>query len=224
MLHTVENIFAAGIFCAAAHNLFSKHAVGEPALDLPRILSHPLSVLLQPSYTPTTAATAAQRQQQQHVGTPLPNISIISPSFFRMKRVLALRGGAVLPGSELPATATAAPDQRGSRPHFPAATRTAAAEASDSPPVEEESDVDGEETEGEESESRAGAGLSERSLVPGVQQKVGEVRGGMVAGLITKVFHIERHELPKFLTMSFMMFAIIYVFTMTRYDTIHSVS
>ena len=42
------------------------------------------------------------------------------------------------------------------------------------------------------------------------------VRGGMVASLITRVFHIERHELKKFLYMSFMMFAIIYVFTMTR--------
>lgn len=44
-----------------------------------------------------------------------------------------------------------------------------------------------------------------------------KVRGGLVAGLITKVFAIERHELRKFLYMSVMMFAIIYVFTMTRY-------
>lgn len=43
-----------------------------------------------------------------------------------------------------------------------------------------------------------------------------EVRGGMVASLITRAFHIQRHELSKFLYMSFMMFAIIYVFTMTR--------
>lgn len=43
-----------------------------------------------------------------------------------------------------------------------------------------------------------------------------KVRGGLVAGLITKVFAIERHELRKFLYMSVMMFAIIYVFTMTR--------
>lgn len=42
------------------------------------------------------------------------------------------------------------------------------------------------------------------------------VRGGVVASLITRVFHIQRHELSKFLYMSFMMFAIIYVFTMTR--------
>lgn len=37
-----------------------------------------------------------------------------------------------------------------------------------------------------------------------------------MASLIMRVFHIERHELKKFLYMSFMMFAIIYVFTMTR--------
>ena len=43
-----------------------------------------------------------------------------------------------------------------------------------------------------------------------------DVRGGMVASLIMRVFHIDRHELKKFLYMSFMMFAIIYVFTMTR--------
>lgn len=54
---------------------------------------------------------------------------------------------------------------------------------------------------------RAEGGATERGV---------GVRGGMVAGLITRVFHIERHELKKFLYMSFMMFAIIYVFTMTR--------
>lgn len=48
-----------------------------------------------------------------------------------------------------------------------------------------------------------------------------KVRGGLVAGLIQKVFAIERHELRKFLFMSVMMFAIIYVFTMTRWVVSH---
>lgn len=71
--------------------------------------------------------------------------------------------------------------------------------------------------EGEESAavvvgSGEGSQLSEATRVgEGVK-----VRGGVVAGLITKVFAIEKHELRKFLTMSVMMFAIIYVFTMTR--------
>lgn len=43
------------------------------------------------------------------------------------------------------------------------------------------------------------------------------VRGGVIAGLITRVFAIEKHELKKFLSMSIMMFSIIYVFTMTRW-------
>ncbi|CAM9109217.1 unnamed protein product, partial [Hapterophycus canaliculatus] len=42
------------------------------------------------------------------------------------------------------------------------------------------------------------------------------VRGGVIAGLITRVFAIEKHELKKFFSMSIMMFSIIYVFTMTR--------
>lgn len=57
---------------------------------------------------------------------------------------------------------------------------------------------------------------SSSAVVLGGRGQVKEVRGGMVPGLIAKVFHIERHELKKFLYMSFMMFAIIYVFTMTR--------
>lgn len=56
---------------------------------------------------------------------------------------------------------------------------------------------------------------SQFSGATGVGEGV-KVRGGVVAGLITKVFAIEKHELRKFLTMSVMMFAIIYVFTMTR--------
>lgn len=45
---------------------------------------------------------------------------------------------------------------------------------------------------------------------------VERVRGGLVAGIISRVFRIDKHELKKFLCMSSMMFAIIYVFTMTR--------
>lgn len=62
-------------------------------------------------------------------------------------------------------------------------------------------------------------GFVARAAVAAGGVQVGEgvkVRGGVVAGLITKVFAIERHELRKFLYMSVMMFAIIYVFTMTR--------
>ncbi|CAM9820629.1 unnamed protein product [Ectocarpus fasciculatus] len=74
--------------------------------------------------------------------------------------------------------------------------------------------------EGDEGEESAavvvGSGQgSQLSGVTGVGEGV-KVRGGVVAGLITKVFAIEKHELRKFLTMSVMMFAIIYVFTMTR--------
>lgn len=45
---------------------------------------------------------------------------------------------------------------------------------------------------------------------------VERVRGGLVAGIISRVLRIDKHELKKFLCMSSMMFAIIYVFTMTR--------
>ncbi|CBJ31945.1 conserved unknown protein [Ectocarpus siliculosus] len=74
--------------------------------------------------------------------------------------------------------------------------------------------------EGDEDEESAAlvVGSAEGSRLSGAT-RVGEgvkVRGGVVAGLITKVFAIEKHELRKFLTMSVMMFAIIYVFTMTR--------
>lgn len=71
----------------------------------------------------------------------------------------------------------------------------------------------------EDTPSDAATKADERSssaVVLGGRGQVKEVRGGMVPGLIAKVFHIERHELKKFLYMSFMMFAIIYVFTMTR--------
>ncbi|CAN0118141.1 unnamed protein product [Ascophyllum nodosum] len=53
-------------------------------------------------------------------------------------------------------------------------------------------------------ETRADLGTAER------------VRGGLVAGMISRVFRIDKPELNKFLCMSSMMFAIIYVFTMTR--------
>lgn len=70
----------------------------------------------------------------------------------------------------------------------------------------------------------AGVGLEESLVDVDVDEEGGgglgegvKVRGGLVAGLIQKVFAIERHELRKFLFMSVMMFAIIYVFTMTRW-------
>lgn len=56
----------------------------------------------------------------------------------------------------------------------------------------------------EASEFREGLGTVER------------IRGGLVADIISRVFRIDKHELKKFLCMSSMMFAIIYVFTMTR--------
>lgn len=46
------------------------------------------------------------------------------------------------------------------------------------------------------------------------------MRGGVISSLMNKIFHIQRHEMAKFFTMSFMMFAIIYVFTMTRWAKI----
>lgn len=61
-----------------------------------------------------------------------------------------------------------------------------------------------------------GKGAGREGAKEGRMVEATRFRGGMVAGLITKVFHIQRHELSKFLYMSFMMFAIIYVFTMTR--------
>lgn len=81
--------------------------------------------------------------------------------------------------------------------------------------------------EGDEEQEAGGSVNSEdksrvvaaAASVAGDGNGIGEgvkVRGGLVAGLITKVFAIERHELRKFLYMSVMMFAIIYVFTMTR--------
>ncbi|CAM9442825.1 unnamed protein product [Pylaiella littoralis] len=77
--------------------------------------------------------------------------------------------------------------------------------------------------EGRSDEEEMDAGLDEKSVAldidvggaGGLGEGV-EVRGGLVAGLIQRVFAIERHELRKFLFMSVMMFAIIYVFTMTR--------
>lgn len=55
--------------------------------------------------------------------------------------------------------------------------------------------------------------VSRRTREVVVQRRI---RGGMVKTLLSRIFAMEGHELPKFLSMSFMMFAIIYVFTMTR--------
>ncbi|CAN0490346.1 unnamed protein product, partial [Ectocarpus sp. 12 AP-2014] len=98
--------------------------------------------------------------------------------------------------------------------------RKATASATELKNVAEPVSLGGVVEEGDEGEEPAAlvVGSGEGSQLSGAT-RVGEgvkVRGGVVAGLITKVFAIEKHELRKFLTMSVMMFAIIYVFTMTR--------
>lgn len=50
-----------------------------------------------------------------------------------------------------------------------------------------------------------------------VETAQGRIRGGFVQGLLSKIFAIEKREVRKFFALSTMMFAIIYIFTMTRY-------
>jgi hypothetical protein len=45
------------------------------------------------------------------------------------------------------------------------------------------------------------------------------VGGRSLPQIVSRALGIDVHEFPKFLAMSFMMFAIIYIFTMTRYDS-----
>ncbi|CAM9274329.1 unnamed protein product [Scytosiphon promiscuus] len=68
--------------------------------------------------------------------------------------------------------------------------------------------------EGDEDEERSRSAVAVAG--EGAPAEAVNVRGGVIAGLITRVFAIEKHELKKFLSMSIMMFSIIYVFTMTR--------
>eukprot|EP00903_Cladosiphon_okamuranus_P008794 g8423.t1 len=131
-----------------------------------------------------------------------------SDRLLQRAHTLVLRGGGGSSSAGDPATAAAAASLLSRR-------RTAAAEPVSLGGVVVEGDDEQEAgaSAGSEAESRVAMAVDVAGV--GIGEGV-KVRGGLVAGLFTKIFAIERHELRKFLYMSVMMFAIIYVFTMTR--------